>query len=145
MFHLVSIIVVIVVVTHLLRRHMLERVRQLLLAEGKLSNRPDLGVLPSSSSLALPSPPSPLPPTNTNRGTYRLEILLDLIIETSALERNDGRAVGCVSDRRPALGAEPPVDGVSAVGGSLPLLEGAFDLELVLEDDGDECWGGGGG
>lgn len=73
------------------------------------------------------------------RTTYGLKILLYLSRERAGLEGNDlGSSLGVVGDGGAALLAEPAPDGVAGVGGALPLLDGAVDLELVLEDYGDE-------
>ena len=72
--------------------------------------------------------------------THRLQPLLDLAVQRAALEGDHGRRLGVVRDRRPALGAEPPVHGVARVGGAFPLLDGARRGELVLGDDDDEGW-----
>lgn len=61
---------------------------KVLLAEGQLADGPDLGV--------------------------RLQVLLDLSVESTGLERNDLRSsVGVVGDGRAALGAEETVDNVA--------------------------------
>lgn len=76
--------------------------------------------------------------------TDRLQLLLNLGIESAGLEGNDlGSSIGVVGDGRAALGAEEAVDGVSGGGGAGPLLDGAVDGEGGLGDDGDEsCRGG---
>lgn len=66
--------------------------------------------------------------------TYRLESLLNLSGQRATLEGNDGSGLRVVGDGGAALLAEPAPDGVAGVGGALPLLDGAVDLELVLED-----------
>lgn len=46
--------------------------------------------------------------------THRLQVLLDLSIESTCLERNDLRSsIGVVGDGRAALGAEETVDNVA--------------------------------
>jgi hypothetical protein len=86
--------------------------RQLLLAKRQLARRPDLH--------------------------RRLQLLLDLCVETPALERNPGGRLGVVRDWRAAFGAEPPVHGVAAVGDAFPLLDGARGGYLVFGDDDNE-------
>lgn len=71
--------------------------------------------------------------------TNRLQGLLDLGVESTALEGNDlGSTIGVVGDGRSALGAEESVDGVSRGGGAGPLLDGTVDGERGLGDDDDE-------
>ena len=43
-----------------------------------------------------------------------------------------------MGDGRAAVAAEPAPHGVARVGGALPLLDGALDVELGLGDDADE-------
>jgi hypothetical protein len=90
-----------------------EGLGQLLLAEGKLADGPDLGV--------------------------GLQVLLNLRIKSTSLESNNGRCrIWVVRDRGAALAAEETVDGLARGAGAGPLLDGAVDGELVLGDDGNE-------
>lgn len=87
--------------------HVHERLRQVLLAEGKLAGSPDLGV--------------------------RLQVLLELGIQAATLEGNDlGSGIGVVSNGRAAFLAEPTPDGIPGVGSALPLLDGSIHFKLVL-------------
>lgn len=71
--------------------------------------------------------------------TNRLQGLLDLGVESAALEGNDlGSTIGVVGDGRSALGAEESVDCVSRGGGAGPLLDGTVDGERGLGDDDNE-------
>lgn len=76
-------------------------------------------------------------------GTHRLEVLLDLGIESTGLQSDDLRGgIRVVGDGRTALGAEESVDSVA--GGALGAgvgLDGAVDGELVLLDNSNESWG----
>lgn len=77
------------------------------------------------------------------RKTNRLQVLLDLGVEGTGLERNNLRgSIGVVGNGRAALGAEESVDGVSRSGRAGPLLDGAVDGEGGFGDDGDEGWRG---
>lgn len=91
-----------------------EGLGQVLLAEGELADGPDLGI--------------------------RLEVLLQLSLESTSLEGDDlGGGIGVVGDGGATLGAEETVDDLS--GGALGAgvgLDGAVDGELVLENDSDE-------
>lgn len=89
--------------------HVLESLGKGLLAERKLANGPDLGVLLwgqisiDANNLGLDC-----------RGTYRLEVLLDLGVESTGLQSDDLRGgIGVVGDGRAALGAEETVDNVA--------------------------------
>jgi hypothetical protein len=71
--------------------------------------------------------------------THRLQLLLDLGVQSPGLEGNDiGSSIGVVGNGRAALGAEEAMDGVSGGGGAGPLLDGTVDGEGGLGDDGDE-------
>ena len=94
-------------------RHMLERLGQMLLAEGQLADRPDLRV--------------------------RLQCLLQLRVKASRLERNDlGRRVRVVGDGTTTFRAEDAMDGLAGTALACPALGVPFDGELVLEHDGNE-------
>lgn len=83
-------------------------------------------------------------PKKKREKTHRLQPLLNLNVQRPPLDRNHRRRLGVVRDRRPALGAEPPVHGVAAVGRALPLLDGARGGEFVFGDYDDEGWRRGG-
>ena len=79
------------------------------------------------------------------RGTYGLEVLLDLGVKGAGLEGNDlGGGVGVVGDGGAAVGAEEAPDGLAGGALVLVLLDGPVDGELVLGDDGDERVGAAG-
>lgn len=112
-----------------------EGLGQVLLAEGELADGPDLGILAGSVNFF----------TTMQRvvgDTHRLEVLLQLSLESTGLEGDDlGRGIGVVGDGGAALGAEETVDNLS--GGALGAgvgLDGAVDGELVLENDSDKGW-----
>lgn len=76
-------------------------------------------------------------------GTHGLEVLLELGVKGTTLERNDLRGgVRVVGDGRAALGAEEAVDGVAGGAHAGPLLHGAVDGELILGNDDDQGCGG---
>ena len=78
-------------------------------------------------------------PIAHNQGTYRLQVLLDLAVESTSLEGDDLRGgIGIVGNGASTLRAEQPPDGVAGGTLALPLLHGAIDGELILGDDGDE-------
>lgn len=92
---------------------MLERVLEVLLAEGELADSPDLD--------------------------SRLEGLLDLGVKGTGLEGNDlGGGIGVVGNGRTALGAEDTVDGISGAALAGPGLGGTVDGQISLLDDGDQ-------
>ena len=94
---------------------MLERLLEVLLAEGQLADGPDLGV--------------------------GLQGLFVLVVEGAALDGNDGRGgLGVVGDRRTAVAAEDAVHGLARAAHTGPALGGALNLDLVLEGNKDECW-----
>lgn len=71
--------------------------------------------------------------------THRLQGLLDLLVESSALDGDDvGRGVWVVGDGRAALAAEDAVDVLPRGALTGPALGGPGDGQLVLEDDADE-------
>lgn len=110
---------------------MLEGLGEVLLAEGKLADSPDLSILNMMSVVIRIRVMATV--------TYGLQSLLDLSVQGTGLESDDlGGGIGVVSDRRATLGAEDAVDSVA--GGTLtsPALGGAIDGQLVLGDDGDE-------
>lgn len=111
---------------------MLEGVLEALLAEGKLADGPDLGVL---GRLSVCSPCVP----RVRSQTYRLQVLLDLGVEGTGLQGDDGRgSLGVVGNGRAALGAEDAVDGLSRATILGVGLGGAGDGQRVLGDDGDQ-------
>lgn len=71
--------------------------------------------------------------------THRLQCLLDLGVEGSALQSNDlwGR-IGVVGNRRATLRAEDTVDGLAGRALSSPALGGTVDGKLVLWNDDNE-------
>jgi hypothetical protein len=71
--------------------------------------------------------------------TYGLQLLLDLGVESTALESDDRRGrVRVVGDRGAALGAEDAVDGLARGAHARPALCGTVHRQLILEDDADE-------
>lgn len=75
----------------------------------------------------------------TKKNTHGLEVLLDLGVQGTSLERNDLRSrIGVVGDGRAAVGAEQAPDRLSGAARALPLLDRTLDGQLVLGDDGDE-------
>jgi hypothetical protein len=70
---------------------------------------------------------------------YRLQVLLDLRVQSATLEGDDLRSsIGIVGDGRATLGAEQSPDGFAGGARALPLLDRAVDGELVLRDDSDK-------
>jgi hypothetical protein len=71
--------------------------------------------------------------------TYGLQGLLDLAVESTGLEGDDGRgSLRVVGNGRTALGAEDAVDG-QARAASLGIgLSGTVDGQRVLRDNGDQ-------
>lgn len=114
--------------------HVLERLGQVLLAKGQLSNSPNLSVLECISSLQYLD--------HKMRGetiTHRLQVLLQLRVQSTGLEGNDLRSsIGVMSNGGAALGAEKAMDVFPRGAFAGPFLDGAFDGELVFGDDGDE-------
>jgi hypothetical protein len=93
--------------------HVLEGLFEVLLAEGELADGPDLGV--------------------------GLEGLLDLGGEGTSLQSDDlGSGIGVVSDGRATVGAEEAVHVIAGATLASPLLDGAVDGQLILENDGDQ-------
>lgn len=82
-----------------LLRHMLERLSQVLLAERKLANGPDLGVLEGIQISMGPIP--------RDRSTYWLEGFLDLRVQSTSFQSDNfwGR-VGIVRDGRATFRTE---------------------------------------
>lgn len=73
--------------------------------------------------------------------TNRLKLLLDLGIQSAALDGNDlGRGVRVVGNGRAALAAEDAVHGLARGALAGPRLGRAVDGELVLGDDDHEGW-----
>jgi hypothetical protein len=71
--------------------------------------------------------------------TNRLQVLLDLSVQSTGLQGDDrGSGLGVVSNGRAAFGTEDAVD--SLAGGSVlrEALGGAVDGQGVLGDDSDE-------
>lgn len=92
---------------------MLERLLEVLLAEGKLADSPNLGV--------------------------GLQVLLDLGGEGTGLEGNNLRGgIGVMGNGGTTIRAEDAVDGVAGATLTRPSLGGAVDGQLVLGDNSDE-------
>lgn len=92
---------------------MLERLLEVLLAEGKLADSPDLGV--------------------------GLQRLLDIGRESTGLQGDDLRSgIGIVGDGGATLRAEDAVDGVAGATLTSPALGGAVEGQLILGDNSDE-------
>lgn len=71
--------------------------------------------------------------------TYRLQVLLDLGVQSTGLESDDrGRSVGVVGNGRAALGAEDTVDGLAGGAVLCEALGRAVEGQGVLGDDGNE-------
>jgi hypothetical protein len=115
--------------------HVLEGVGEALLAEGKLAHGPDLGVLTVHLSVHVQYVHYVCSPT------YRLQVLLDLGVESTGLQSDDrGSSLGVVGDGRATLGAEDAVDGLSGAAIAGVGLGGTGDSQRVLGDDGDQSW-----
>lgn len=102
--------------------------------------RPSKSRYPAPPKMHQHPPPHTTPFREKRKNTHRLQPLLNLRVQRPPLDRNHRRRLGVVRDRRPALGAEPPVHGVAAVGRALPLLDGARGGEFVFGDYDDEGW-----
>lgn len=122
-------------------RHVLEGLGQVLLAERELANSPNLGVL------IKPCQPQPMrrgtycltAKNAVDVGTHRLQVLLQLRVQSTALECNDlGSGIWVVGNWRAALRAEEAVDGFARGSLARPLLDRAIDRELVLGDDANQ-------
>lgn len=100
--------------------------------------RPSKSRYPAPPKMHQHPPPHTTPFREKRKKTHRLQPLLNLRVQRPPLDRNHRRRLGVVRDRRPALGAEPPVHGVAAVGRALPLLDGARGGEFVFGDYDDE-------
>ena len=71
--------------------------------------------------------------------TYRLQGLLDLAVESTGLEGDDGRgSLGVVGNGRTALGAEDAVDGQAGAASLGVRLGRTLDSQRILGDDGDQ-------
>lgn len=108
------------------------------LAEGKLANSPDLGVLFTRPRSVSCSPSRPKRKQEESK-THRLQGLLDLRVESTGLDGNDRRgSIRVVGNGRATLRAEYAVDVLARAALASPALGGAVDGELVLGHDGDE-------
>ena len=120
-----------------------EGLGELLLAEGKLADGPDFGVLRGRlASMHLSKGETDA--VGERCGTHGLEGLALLGLEGTGLDGNDfGSGIRVVGNGRAALGAEEAVDVVARGTLARVFLDGALDGELVLGDDGDEGFGDG--
>lgn len=111
---------------------MLERIGQVLLAEGQLASSPDLGILLRVSQ----HPPPTTLGKRYEKKTHRLQVLLNFTVQSPRLDRDDlwGR-IGVVGNRRAALGAEQTVDVVAGRTFAGVLLDGTVRGQLSLGDN----------
>lgn len=73
--------------------------------------------------------------------TYRLQGLLDLVIQCSSLDGNDfGGDVRVVSDGRTAFGAKDAMDGMAGGALTSPGFGGAGKSECFFGDDCYQCF-----
>ena len=98
---------------YLLRRHVLERLRETLLAEWKLAGGPDFGVLNRYLALAEKAKGS-LSCHKDIGDSYRLQVLLDLHIKGSGLQGDDlWGSFGVMGNRGATLRTEKSVNWVA--------------------------------
>ena len=113
-------------------RHVLERFCEMLLAEWKLTDSPDFGVLNRHIALAGEAKRK-LSCHQDIRGSYRLQGLLDLHIKGSGLQGDDLRgSVWVVGNRGTALRTEKSVNCFARRSFSCVTLDGSIDCQLVL-------------
>lgn len=113
---------------------MIEGFLKVLLAERKLADSPNLGVLQGEEE-SISRPASMSPSIRDRDLTYRLECLLDLGVQSACLQRNDlGCRIRVMSNRRATFRAEDAVDGVARRSLTSPALGGAFHSESGLRD-----------
>lgn len=73
--------------------------------------------------------------------TYRLQVLLDLSVQSTSLQSDDlGGSIGVVGNGRATLGAEDTVDGMARRSLAGPSLGGAVDSQSGLGDDSDQSY-----
>lgn len=115
--------------------HVLEGVGKALLAERQLADSPDLGVLQSNVSR------QPWLRILHSGLTYRLQVLLDLGVQSTSLQSDDlGGSIGVVSNGGATLRAEDAVDGMARRALARPGLGGTVDGQSGLGDDGDQSY-----
>lgn len=91
-------------------RHVLERLREMFLAEWKLADSPDFGVLSRHTTLAEKAKGN-LTCHKDIGGSYRLQVLLDLHIKGAGLKGDDLRgSFWVVGNRGAAFRTENPVN-----------------------------------
>lgn len=75
--------------------------------------------------------------------TYRLEVLLDLSVQSTSLQSDDLRGrIGVVGNGRATLGTEDAVDSVARRAFAGPGLGGTVDGQRCLGNDSDQSWTG---
>lgn len=77
--------------------------------------------------------------TTKNKRTYWLQSLLDLGIQSTGLDGDDGRGrIRIMGNGGAALGAEDAMHGLARRSLACPALGGTVDGEFVLEDYGNQ-------
>lgn len=73
--------------------------------------------------------------------TYRLEVLLDLVVQSTSLQSDDLRGrIGVVGNRRATLRAEDTVNSIAGRALPRPGLGGTVDGQRVLGDNDDQSY-----